>query len=85
MTEKEIDSYDFAHDGKTYVIKVFHIGNKFVVKPYLNNMELGCYEYSADVWNMHGWKSHYGDKLPHVRLKEIAERSIMEGFGVRKG
>ena len=82
---KEIYIYDFAHDGKTYVIKVFQNGNTFKVISYLNNMVVDSYEYSDDYCNKSAWKYHFGDKPPHVLLKEFAERSIIEDFELLKG
>jgi hypothetical protein len=84
MSEKEIESFGFDHNGKHYVIKVFQVGNKYIVKPYLNDMEASHYSYSVEVDDMAAWENLYGSKPPYVRLVETTELDIKEGFGVRK-
>jgi hypothetical protein len=84
MPEKEIESFGFDHNGKHYVIKVFQVRNKYIVIPYLNDTEASHYSYSVEVDNMDDWKFYYGSKPPCVRLVEIAELDLKEGFGLRK-
>ena len=86
MAENEITAIGFDHNGKHYVIKVIQVGNKYIVKPYLNGMEASYYSYSVEVDNIYidTWKNFYGNKPPYVRLIEIAELDIQEGYGVRK-
>jgi len=36
MEKTDIASFGFDHNGKHYEIKVFQIGNKYIVVPYLN-------------------------------------------------
>ena len=82
---ENIYSYNFFHNGKTYVIKVFQNVNTFKVESYFNNMVVDSYEYSDDYCNKPSWKYHFGDIHPHVLLKEFAELRIMQGFGAQKG
>jgi hypothetical protein len=84
MSKKEIAAFGFDHNGKHYMIKVFQVGNKYIVKPYLNDMEASHYSYSVKVDDMAAWKSLYDSKLPYVRLVEIAELDLKEGNGLRK-
>jgi hypothetical protein len=84
MSEKKIVAFGFDHNGKHYVIKVFQIENKYIVKPYLNDMEASHYSYSVEVDDMAAWENLYGGKLPYVRLVEIAELDLKEGNGLRK-
>jgi hypothetical protein len=84
MTENVIETSGFDHNGKHYVIKVFQAGFEYIVKPYRNNMEASYYTYSARVDNMGDWENLYGNNPPYVRLVEIAERDIKEGYGLRK-
>jgi len=84
MLEKELVSYGFDHEGRNYVIKIFQVGRKFVVKPYLNNMAANCITYSVEVKNMDDWQYHYGDKPPYARLLEMVEDDIKAGFGIKR-
>jgi hypothetical protein len=84
MSEKEIASFGFDHNRKHYMIKVFQIGNKYIVKPYLNDMEASHYSYSIEVDDIAAWENLYRGKPPYVRLVEIAELDLKEGNGLRK-
>jgi hypothetical protein len=84
MGKRELTSYGFDHEGKTYVIKVFQVGRKYIVKPYFNNKAANCYSYSVEVENMDDWKNLYGDKPPYLRLLEIVKLDIKAGFGTKK-
>jgi len=84
MEKTVIETFGFDHNGKHYVIKVFQVVNKYIVKPYLNDMEASYYSYFVEVDDITAWKNHYGSKPPYVRLMEIAELDIKEGFGLRK-
>ena len=84
MTENVIETSGFDHNGKHYVIKVFQIGNKYIVEPYLNDRAASHYSYSVEVDNMDNWEFHHGNKPPYVRLVEIAELDIKEGNGLKK-
>jgi len=82
MEEKEALGFD--HNGKHYVIKVFQVGNKYTVEPFLNDMPASYYSYSVEVDDIDTWKNLYGSKPPYVRLVEIVELDIKEGHGLRK-
>jgi hypothetical protein len=84
MTGNQVTSYCLDHEGKTYVIKVFQVGHKYVAKPYCNNKAASCYPYLIEVENMDVWKNLYGDKPPYLRLIEIVELDIKAGFGIIK-
>jgi hypothetical protein len=84
MEKKVIDNISFDHNGKHYVIKVSQVGNKYIAEPYLNGMVASPYPYSIVVDNMDNWVFHYGNKPPCVRLLEIVELAIKEGFGRKK-
>jgi len=86
MSGKEITAIGFDYGGKNYVIKVIQVGNKYIVKPYHNGRVASHYSYSVemDSINIDTWENLYGNKPPYVRLIEIAELDIQEGYGVRK-
>ena len=84
MSENAIETFGFDHNEKHYVIKVFQVGFEYIVKPYRNNMEASYYSYSAKVGNVKDWEYLYGNKPPYVRLVELAELDIKEGYGLRK-
>jgi hypothetical protein len=84
MEENKVMSHSFDHGGKTYVIKIFQVGLKYVAKPFCNNKAASCYSYSVEVENMDDWQNLYGDKPSYLRLMEIVELDIKAGFGVSK-
>ena len=86
MVEKEITAIDFDHNGKNYMIKVIQIGNKYIVKPYLNGMEASYYSYSIEVdsINIDTWENLYGNEPPYVKLIEIVKLDIMAGNGLKR-
>ena len=86
MKKKIIETFGFDHNGKHYVIKVFQVGFKYIVKSYFNNKEANSYFYSArmDEIEMGDWKYKHGNKPPFIRMVEIAVDDIMNGFGIRR-
>ena len=84
MEKTDIASFGFDHNGKHYEIKVFQIGNKYIVVPYLNGGVASHYSYSVKVDNIDDWKFNYGDMPPYVRLVEIVKLDIKEGYGLKK-
>jgi hypothetical protein len=84
MEKTNIKNHGVDHNGKHYVIKVFQVGNKYIVEPYLNDKAASHYSYSVEADNIDNWKFNYGDMPPYVRLVEIVEHDIKEGNGLKK-
>jgi hypothetical protein len=86
MAEKEIEAIGFDHNSINYVIKVFQVGFKYIVEPYLNGRKASIYSYSVEVdsTNREDWENLHGSKLPYARLIEIVKTDIQESNGMKK-
>jgi hypothetical protein len=85
MLEKQIVSNSFNHNRKNCDVKIFQVGNNYIIKSYLNGVEINSYSCPVlDITNRKDWEYHYGDKPPYVRLMEIAIDDIEKGNGLKK-
>jgi len=86
MQEKEIKSENFEHSGKNYVIKVFQVGNKYIVRSFLNGMAANICSYSVelDCLVTDNWEYNFGSQLPYEPLIRFAKEDIKNGNGIKR-
>ena len=84
MKKKLIETFGFDHNSKHYVIKVFQVGFRYIVKSYFNNKEANSYTYFVRVDEMEDWKYLYGNKPHYIQMVKIAMDDIKNGFGIKR-